>query len=124
MTTTPTSINSPDPTSADGGGYCPTTADIATGVDSPRAYAAVYERERASDPRLTPEVLKPDRVMVAASDTETGPAVAAACGDDVAARTFVVYTRRTDMGDSESLSQGRYWVSHSGTAWFVWAQPH
>jgi len=88
------------------------------------AFQAVIAYNRSHFGDFDPATLRRDRVVAASTDTERGGEVTSTCGPLVAARTFVVYTTRTDLLPSQSLSQGVYFVSPTPRQMHVWEQAH
>jgi hypothetical protein len=87
------------------------------------AFAAVrVYAEQGS--RFPPQDLRLDKVTVASGDTERGGQVRQMCSSDVATHTLIVYTTRTDLLPSASLSQGVYFTSRLGGHFETWYQAH
>jgi hypothetical protein len=105
-------------------GRCPKSPQsISTGMRG-QAFEAVVSYNQQRDPRFSRSTLRRDRVTLASTDGERGGEVTTACGPFTAARTFVVYTTRTDLLPSASLSQGVYFVSRTDGGLAVWEQAH
>lgn len=106
-------------------GNCPLYADQVTAADAPAAFNAAVAYARTLDPKLTQSRVREDSVRLASSDLQgRGGQVQVRCGPDMAGRTFVVATTRTDLLPSASLSQGVYFVSRVGGQMWVWQQAH
>ncbi|HVA59088.1 MAG TPA: hypothetical protein VNG13_00940 [Mycobacteriales bacterium] len=93
--------------------------------DSNAAFDAVVRYAERQEPGLVARRLRRDRVVLALVDERSrGGEVLARCGPSVAGRTLVVYTTRTDLLPSASLSEGDYFVSREEGILTVWKQAH
>jgi hypothetical protein len=102
---------------------CPADPDDLGGSTSDEAFAAVV-RFNETDPDFDPATLRNDSVAPATRAGARGLQVLAECGRDVAERTFVVETTRTDLLPAQSASQGVYFVSRVSGRLVVWEQAH
>jgi hypothetical protein len=102
---------------------CPADPQAVSPQMKDRAFAAVRAYAEATS-RFPAKDLRLDKVTVAASDTERGGEVRQMCSSDVAARTLIVYTTRSDLLPSASLSEGVYFTSRLGGHFETWYQAH
>lgn len=104
---------------------CPAPAQPVTVSDGSAAFAAVRAYATRRDPSLTAHALRQDPATIAANDhARYSNLVAAACGEQTAARTLVIRTTRTDQPSPSSTSSDVYFVSRVDGVWVVWQQVH
>lgn len=103
---------------------CPKSPQPITNGMRDQAFQAVVSYNQQRDSQFQTSTLRRDQVTIASADSSRGSEVTTNCGPFTSARTFVVYTTRTDLLPSASLSQGVYFVSRTNGTLEVWKQAH